>query len=261
MIKQVGSCDLRAGGAALVRDWRPTSSSRGGGGRSRSRRSALSRMRRGRAASDRTPPRGGRGCLRDIERAHSIHPDRPRPSLPRRILGWRPARRRGRFERSPARRPSGAASPRPGRCSPRARALVDELGLRFNLVLFALTSGEIETLAGEPVAAERRAAPAGPDEEALRFTEEVEATAEPGIPEQSSRQVWSSDPVSNREGTVHTASVIASGGKGYCSLIASSPRAQARPASTAFRGRLSFRVPLLEVWEYMLGAVRGPEHQ
>jgi predicted ATPase/class 3 adenylate cyclase len=90
------------------------------------------------------------------------------------------------------------------------RAIVEELGLRFSLSLFLLTSGEIEALADEPVAAERQLrrsyelcrrlgdkqyiaiAPIlaevlhlqGRDEEALRFTEEVEATAEPDIPEQ-----------------------------------------------------------------------------
>jgi class 3 adenylate cyclase/tetratricopeptide (TPR) repeat protein len=90
------------------------------------------------------------------------------------------------------------------------RAIVEELGLRFSLSLFLLTSGEIEALADEPVAAERQLrrsyelcrrlgdkqyiaiAPIlaevlhlqGRDEEALRFTEEVEATAELGIPEQ-----------------------------------------------------------------------------
>ena len=90
------------------------------------------------------------------------------------------------------------------------KAIVEELGLRFNLALFALTSGEIETLAGELVAAEhdlrlcyelsRRlgdrqyiaVAPnlaevlhlQGRDEEALRFTEEVEATAWVDVPEQ-----------------------------------------------------------------------------
>jgi tetratricopeptide (TPR) repeat protein len=90
------------------------------------------------------------------------------------------------------------------------RAIVEELGLRFNLALFALTSGEVEALAGELVAAEhglrqcyelsRRlgdrqyiaVAPnlaevlhlLGRDQEALRFTEEVEATAWVDIPEQ-----------------------------------------------------------------------------
>ena len=89
-------------------------------------------------------------------------------------------------------------------------AIVDELGLRFSVALFALTSGEIEALAGEPVAAEQQlrlcyelskrlgdrqyiaVAPnlaevlhqLGRDEEALRFTEEVEAAAEPDVPEQ-----------------------------------------------------------------------------
>jgi class 3 adenylate cyclase/tetratricopeptide (TPR) repeat protein len=90
------------------------------------------------------------------------------------------------------------------------RAIVEELGLRWHLALFALTSGEVETLAGDPVGAERQLRLAyelsrrlgdkqyvavapnlaevlhllGRDEEALRFTEEVEATAEPDIPEQ-----------------------------------------------------------------------------
>jgi len=89
-------------------------------------------------------------------------------------------------------------------------AIVDELGLRFSVALFALTSGEIEALAGEPVAAAHHlgfcsalrkrlgdrqyvaVAPnlaevlhqLGRDEEALRFTEEVEAAAEPDVPEQ-----------------------------------------------------------------------------
>jgi class 3 adenylate cyclase/tetratricopeptide (TPR) repeat protein len=100
---------------------------------------------------------------------------------------------------------------------PEARALlaagntiVEELGLRFSLSLFALTRGELEALAGEPVAAERQLRLAyelcrrlgdkqyvsvapnlaevlhlqGRDEEALRFTEEVEAAVEPDVPEQ-----------------------------------------------------------------------------
>jgi tetratricopeptide (TPR) repeat protein len=90
------------------------------------------------------------------------------------------------------------------------RAIVEELGLRFNLALYALTSGEVEALAGELVAAERElrrcyelslrlgdrqyvaVAPnlaevlhlQGRDREALRFTEEVEATAWVDVPEQ-----------------------------------------------------------------------------
>jgi tetratricopeptide (TPR) repeat protein len=90
------------------------------------------------------------------------------------------------------------------------KAIIEELGLRFNLPLFALTSGEVEALAGELVAAEQElrrcyelsrrlgdrqyivVAPnlaevlhlQGRDEEALRFTEEVEATAWVDIPEQ-----------------------------------------------------------------------------
>jgi class 3 adenylate cyclase/tetratricopeptide (TPR) repeat protein len=90
------------------------------------------------------------------------------------------------------------------------RAIVEELGLRFNLALFALTSGEVEALAGELVAAEQglrqcyelsrrlgdrqyiAVAPnlaevlhlLGRDQEALRFTEEVEATAWVDVPEQ-----------------------------------------------------------------------------
>jgi tetratricopeptide (TPR) repeat protein len=100
---------------------------------------------------------------------------------------------------------------------PEARALVaqgkaiaEELGLRWSLALLALTSGEIEALAGEPVVAEHQLRLAyelsrrlgdkqyiavapnlaevlhlqGRDEEARRFTEEVEAAAEPDIPEQ-----------------------------------------------------------------------------
>jgi class 3 adenylate cyclase/tetratricopeptide (TPR) repeat protein len=89
-------------------------------------------------------------------------------------------------------------------------AIVEELGLRFSLSLFALTGGEVEALAGEPAAAERKLRHAyelsrrlgdrqyvavapnlaevlhrlGRDEEALRFTEEVEAAAEPDVPEQ-----------------------------------------------------------------------------
>jgi tetratricopeptide (TPR) repeat protein len=91
------------------------------------------------------------------------------------------------------------------------KAIVDELGLRFSIALFALTSGEIAALAGEPVAAEQQlrlcyelskrlgdrqyiaVAPnlaevlhqLGRDEEAIRFTEEVEAVAEPDVPESS----------------------------------------------------------------------------
>jgi class 3 adenylate cyclase/tetratricopeptide (TPR) repeat protein len=89
-------------------------------------------------------------------------------------------------------------------------AIVEELGLRFSLSLFLLTGGEIEAWAGEPVAAERLLRDSyelckrlgdkryievatnlaevlhlqGGDEEALRFTEEVEALADPDIPEQ-----------------------------------------------------------------------------
>jgi class 3 adenylate cyclase/tetratricopeptide (TPR) repeat protein len=90
------------------------------------------------------------------------------------------------------------------------KAIVEELGLRFNLPLFALTSGEIEALAGDPVVAEHELRLAyelsrrlgdkqyiavapnlaevlhlqGRDQEALRFTEEVEATAWVDVPEQ-----------------------------------------------------------------------------
>jgi class 3 adenylate cyclase/tetratricopeptide (TPR) repeat protein len=90
------------------------------------------------------------------------------------------------------------------------RAIVEELGLRFSLSLFLLTGGEIEAMAGEPVAAERLlrdsyelfgrlgykwsivVAPnlaevlhqQGRDEEARRLIEESEALAEPDIPEQ-----------------------------------------------------------------------------
>jgi class 3 adenylate cyclase/tetratricopeptide (TPR) repeat protein len=91
------------------------------------------------------------------------------------------------------------------------KAIVEELGLRFNLAAFALTSGEIEALAGELVAAEQQLRLAselfgrlgdkwsvslvapnlaevlhlqGRNEEALRFTEEAEAAAEPELPEQ-----------------------------------------------------------------------------
>jgi tetratricopeptide (TPR) repeat protein len=90
------------------------------------------------------------------------------------------------------------------------RAIVDELGLRFSVSLFMLTAGEIEAMAGEPAAAERQlrlsyelcrrlgdrqyvaVAPnlaealhqLGRDEEALRFTEEVEAAAYLEVPEQ-----------------------------------------------------------------------------
>jgi ATP/maltotriose-dependent transcriptional regulator MalT len=89
-------------------------------------------------------------------------------------------------------------------------AIVEELGLRFSVGLFALTAGEIEALAGEPAAAERplrlcyeltkrlgdrqyvAVAPnlaevlhqLGRDEEALRFTEQVEAAAFLDVPEQ-----------------------------------------------------------------------------
>jgi tetratricopeptide (TPR) repeat protein len=89
-------------------------------------------------------------------------------------------------------------------------AIVEELGLRFSLSLFLLTGGEIEAFAGEPAAAERQLRDSyelckrlgdkryievatnlaevlhlqGRDEEALWFTEEVEALAEPDIPEQ-----------------------------------------------------------------------------
>jgi class 3 adenylate cyclase/tetratricopeptide (TPR) repeat protein len=90
------------------------------------------------------------------------------------------------------------------------RAIVDELGLRFSVSLFMLTAGEIEAMAGEPAAAEQQlrlsyelckrlgdrqyvaVAPnlaealhqLGRDEEALRFTEEVEAAAYLDVPEQ-----------------------------------------------------------------------------
>jgi class 3 adenylate cyclase/tetratricopeptide (TPR) repeat protein len=91
------------------------------------------------------------------------------------------------------------------------RAIVEELGLRFNLAAFALTSGEIEALAGELAAAEQQLRLAselfgrlgdkwsislvapnlaevlhlqGRNEEARRLTEEAEAAAEPDIPEQ-----------------------------------------------------------------------------
>ncbi|HEU4399874.1 MAG TPA: AAA family ATPase [Actinomycetota bacterium] len=101
---------------------------------------------------------------------------------------------------------------------PEARALlaqgtviVEELGQRFNLAAFALTSGEIEALAGELAAAEHQLRLAselfgrledkwsisvvapnlaevlhlqGRNEEARRLTEEAEAAAEPEIPEQ-----------------------------------------------------------------------------
>jgi predicted ATPase/class 3 adenylate cyclase len=89
-------------------------------------------------------------------------------------------------------------------------AIVEELGLRFSLSLFLLTGGEIEAFADEPAAAERQLRDSyelckrlgdkryievatnlaevlhlqGRDEEALWFTEEVEALAEPDIPEQ-----------------------------------------------------------------------------
>jgi predicted ATPase/class 3 adenylate cyclase len=89
-------------------------------------------------------------------------------------------------------------------------AIVEELGLRFSLSLFLLTGGEIEAFAGEPAAAERQLRDSyelckrlgdkryievatnlaevlhlqGRDEEALWFTEEVEALAEQDIPEQ-----------------------------------------------------------------------------
>jgi class 3 adenylate cyclase/tetratricopeptide (TPR) repeat protein len=89
-------------------------------------------------------------------------------------------------------------------------AIVEELGLRFSVGLFALTAGEIEALAGEPAAAEPQlrlcyeltkrlgdrqyvaVAPnlaevlhqLGRDEEALRFTEEAEAAAFLDVPEQ-----------------------------------------------------------------------------
>jgi tetratricopeptide (TPR) repeat protein len=90
------------------------------------------------------------------------------------------------------------------------KAIAEELGLDWSLALLALTSGEIETLAGEPAAAEPQLRIAyevsrrlgdkqyiavapnlaevlhlqGRDEEALRFTEEVEALVEPDVPEQ-----------------------------------------------------------------------------
>jgi tetratricopeptide (TPR) repeat protein len=92
----------------------------------------------------------------------------------------------------------------------RGMTIVEELGLRFSLSLFLLTGGEIEAMAGEPVAAERLlrdsyelfgrlgykwsivVAPnlaevlhqQGRDEEARRLIEESEALAEPDIPEQ-----------------------------------------------------------------------------
>jgi class 3 adenylate cyclase/tetratricopeptide (TPR) repeat protein len=91
------------------------------------------------------------------------------------------------------------------------KAIVEELGLRFNLAAFALTSGEIEALAGELAAAEHQLRLAselfgrlgdkwsislvapnlaevlhlqGRNEEARRLTEQAEAAAEPEIPEQ-----------------------------------------------------------------------------
>jgi class 3 adenylate cyclase/tetratricopeptide (TPR) repeat protein len=90
------------------------------------------------------------------------------------------------------------------------KTIAEELGLRWSLALLALTSGEIETLAGAPAAAEPQLRIAydvsrrlgdkqyivvapdlaevlhllGRDEEALRFTEEAEAVMEPDIPEQ-----------------------------------------------------------------------------
>jgi len=91
------------------------------------------------------------------------------------------------------------------------KAIVEELGQRFNLAAFALTSGEIEALAGELVAAEQQLRLAselfgrlgdtwsvsvvapnlaevlhlqGRNEEARLLTEEAEAAAEPDIPEQ-----------------------------------------------------------------------------